>query len=800
MVNLRFFLVIAALAFSGSNSLAQTCGAPGKDGPATVTGAVNTHYEPATNATFNPSSSSIGLSNRIGSATPVSPGDLVLVIQMQCETINTTNTNNYGAGNGTGRGYIDPVGSCAAGQYEYVRAGPASGNTNLDLSTTPLVNTYISDAATATNRRTFQIVRVPQYSSASLAGIVTAAAWNGSAGGIVVMDVAGNLNLNNAVIDVSGKGFRGGGGAVWSGASTADANFVMATNLTDNIGAIKGEGIAGTPRLIYDSATDTVVDLGAIWGGYANGDQSRGAPGNAGGGGQNLNGNRDNGGGGGGANGGIGGFGGYGWNNSDWAGTFTVADFDLRGIGGASFAQATTNRLVMGGGGGAGGNNNSPAITSSGGAGGGIVLIRTGSTSGNGTINAVGAAGRIQPNNDSGGGGGAGGSVVFVSASGAVGGLTVNAGGGAGGDGYVGGTPAHAGGGGGGGGIVATSGAATINTAGASNGVTNAGGNPVNGTAHGATPGANGSGTTSVVGQPTGVAGGAACAPQLTVTKSTSTPLISVPSGTTAAYRITVSNASTAGAAYGVSLTDVLPPPFTLQSANAVATTTLAGTGTSGPGPTTANTSGNQLIAIFGAAGTGNNPTTPSFTIFPGGAVTLTFVVNLNTATPGTFQNSATVAFTDPTRTTGGAATGNATAVNPSVSPGGTYAAGGTVGGSNYSSASSTAEDVRLQGTALITVSKSNGANGLTAGQTTTYTIVVGNQGPSAAAGTTLVDPATPGLNCTVVTCSSSAANMCPASPTIAALQGAGVQVGPSFPSGSTATFLVACGVTATGQ
>ena len=204
--------------------------------------------------------------------------------------------------------------------------------------------------------------------------------------------------------------------------------------------------------------------------------------------------------------------------------------------------------------------------------------------------------------------------------------------------------------------------------------------------------------------------------------------------------------------------------------------------------------------SVFGAAGTGNDPTTPSFTIFPGGTVTLTFVVNLNTATPATFQNTATVAFTDPTRTTGGAATGNATTANPVVTPGGTYAAGGTVGGSNYNSGSSTAEDVRLQGAALLTVSKSNGVNGLTAGQITTYTIVVSNQGPSAAPGTTLTDPVTPGLNCTTVTCTSTAVNMCPASPTIAELQGAGLQVGPTFASGTTATFLVTCAVTATGQ
>ena len=164
------------------------------------------------------------------------------------------------------------------------------------------------------------------------------------------MDVAGNLNLNNSTIDVSGKGFRGGGGAVWDNTAGTASNFVVPTNIVQNVSSMKGEGIAGTPRLVYDPTTNAVVDLGATWGGYVGGDQGRGAPGNAGGGGNNLNGNQDNGGGGGGGNGGVGGFGGYGYKSTPWNGTITAAEFDLRGIGGAAFTQAATNRLVFGGG------------------------------------------------------------------------------------------------------------------------------------------------------------------------------------------------------------------------------------------------------------------------------------------------------------------------------------------------------------------------------------------------------------------------------------------------------------------
>ena len=797
---MKTFIFWLMTLFAGA-AVAQTCVAPGKDGPASITGTVNSYYQPTPSGTYGPATTALALINRVGAAIPISPGDLVLVIQMQCENLDVTNTNNYGAGNATGRGYTDPVGSCVAGRHQYLRAGPASSNTSLDLSTTPLLNTYISDATTATNRRTFQVIRVPQYSSASLGGIVTAVNWNGSTGGVVALDVAGNLNLNNGSIDVAGRGFRGAGGAVWNGAAAAGVNFVLATDITTNIGSMKGEGIAGTPRLVYDAPSNAVVDLGAAWGGYAAGDQSVGAPGNAGGGGQNLNGVRDNGGGGGGGNGGVGGFGGYGWKNTTWGGTFTVADFDLRGIGGATFAQAAINRLVMGGGGGAGGNNNSAGVTSSGGAGGGIVLVRTGSASGNGTINANGSAGQTQINNDSGGGGGAGGSVMFASANGTVGALSVNAGGGIGGDGFVGGTPAHAGGGGGAGGVVATSSAATVNVSGAANGLTNPNGGPINGAAHGATAGGNGTVASTILTNPDGASSGAACLAQLTVSKATTTPVVIVPAGTTASYTITVRNAATAGAAYGVAVSDVLPVPFGLQTLVSAATVTFSGTGTSGPSPTTPNRSGTTPTAIFGAAGSANNPTTPSFTLFSGGVVTLSFVVNLNTSTLATFQNSATVQFTDPTRTTGGAATASAV-INPAVSPGGTFASGTPVGGSNYASSASTAEDVQLRNpTTTLTITKSNGVTTLTAGQTTSYTVTIANLGPNNAPGAVFQDPVATGLSCTTVTCAvTSGSASCPAPLTISALQSTGLAITPTFNASSTLSFVVTCGVSATGQ
>ena len=340
---------------------------------------------------------------------------------------------------------------------------PATNATTIDLSATPLTATYVQAAAGGgQGRRSFQIVRVLQHSSATLTGTVTASAWDGATGGVVVLDVAGALNWGGQGVNVTGLGFRGGAGRNRPSGDAALTNPYVTTDASGRH-ASKGEGIAGTPRYVHndtnptDTDRGTLVDNGAE--GYPNGDFGRGAPGNAGGGGATVsNSGRDNGGGGGGGNGAAGGYGAYGWRGAGWAGipaSYAGID-DLRGAGGAAFGSPSSSRLVMGGGGGAGdGNNNTDdPIRSSGGAGGGIVMVRAGSISGAGTISADGARAPDQPGNDAAGGGGAGGSVIVIAQNNAVGSLTVNARGGRGGDSYITGNVAHGGGGGGGGGVV----------------------------------------------------------------------------------------------------------------------------------------------------------------------------------------------------------------------------------------------------------------------------------------------------------------------------------------------------------
>lgn len=474
------------------------CANPGSDaGP---TEDIVNSYFPPDDGTYNLGSCSIGLGARRGAAIDIEPGDLVMVMQMQCAAMDTTNTADYGGADGAGRGYSDPSGSCLSGRYEYVVAGPDTDNTSLDLSVTPLVGTYIQDPGTTSNRCTFQVIRVPQYDGLTLTGDVTTPYWDGNTGGVVVMDIVDELDWDGYAIDVLGRGFRGAGAVQWTGGTDTNVppdyrRVFDASNALRH--SHKGEGIAGTPRYVHDQETGARVDLGATWGGYTDGDTARGAPGNAGGGGNNRNSSRDNGGGGGGGNGGIGGYGGYGWKSGGWGGVFNPGppdnDVDLRGIGGAAFASPAPNRVVMGGGGGAGGNNNDGASPrADGGAGGGIVIVRAGDMAGTGTVDARGADGETMPVNDAGGGAGAGGSVVLMAYNGDLGTVTVNVSGGNGGNSFLAGSPAHGGGGGGGGGVVIRSHAATVTLAGGANGITNLGDNPVGGASHGGTAGSVG--------------------------------------------------------------------------------------------------------------------------------------------------------------------------------------------------------------------------------------------------------------------------------------------------------------------
>ena len=103
-----------------------------------------------------------------------------------------------------------------------------------------------------------------------------------------------------------------------------------------------------------------------------------------------------------------------------------------------------------------------------------------------------------------------------------------------------------------------------------------------------------------------------------------------------------------------------------------------------------------------------------------------------------------------------------------------------------------------------LSISKASTPTGtITAGNTITYTITISNTGPAAANGSLLRDPVATGLSCSAVTCTAAIGTTCAASVpaasvTVANLQGGGIPIN-SFPSSSTLTFQVTCGVSATG-
>ena len=238
----------------------------------------------------------------------------------------------------------------------------------------------------------------------------------------------------------------------------------------------------------------------------------------------------------------------------------------------------------------------------------------------------------------------------------------------------------HGPGGGGGGGYILTNfGGATTNVAGGANGTDACcGGTAGNGSpkAWNSAAGANGA-TSAAGGSPTGVQGGGACLPAITVTKSTLTPTLTSAPGATATYRINLTNSG--GAASNVFIFDqTLPPGWAYTGATAptftynpapppAANSPAAGAETTSAGapgalPVASVTTANSATAVsLRAAGsapgvtptTGNNALTfGSFYLPQNGSITVSFLVTVpSTSTAGTYHNPGGVIYLDPTRT-----------------------------------------------------------------------------------------------------------------------------------------------------
>jgi uncharacterized repeat protein (TIGR01451 family) len=111
--------------------------------------------------------------------------------------------------------------------------------------------------------------------------------------------------------------------------------------------------------------------------------------------------------------------------------------------------------------------------------------------------------------------------------------------------------------------------------------------------------------------------------------------------------------------------------------------------------------------------------------------------------------------------------------------------------------ATATSATLTVAAAARLGISKTDSVTSVRSGQTTTYSMVVTNSGPSDASGAVLRDTPSAGLSCptSLVTCLP-AAN-CPASFSTLFTSGTAI---PLLPNGATVTITVVCGVTATGQ
>ena len=753
-------LLLLAAAAPSRALAAAACTNPGKDGPGTALSGVLNSYYPGVSGTAGSASVTVGVidTSSGGSNKAIAAGDLILVMQMQDADLSTSNDSGYG-GSSPGAGQLALNN---AGAYEYATvAASYAGGTTLPL-TAALQNSYRSAAATGSNgQRTFQVIRVPQYSAVKLTGGVQAVPWNGATGGVVAIDVAGQLDWNGNTIDATGRGFRGGGGLYLKGkgasqpayASTDYLSTLLPTNplISPNPGSglgpfpgangAKGEGIAGTPRYLFVPAVQGVatIGLGAVLDtgseGYPNGCMGRGAPGNAGGGGTdgdpqtaNNGGNDQNTGGGGGGGAAAGGMGGYGWTPGTPPGSRTG------GFGGEGVPMAAA-RLTLGGGGGAGTSNNGTGtptngLASSGAPGGGLVLVRAKTIVGSGTVTANGSSGNATVCNDASGGGGGGGAVLVYASgnSGNVGTLAVNVKGGGGGSNTGNGSEnsstcgaynnnPHGPGGGGGGGFVALSSIsnATINVAGGGNGTTSP--SATSTAPYGSSSSPGGYQISSV--QATDVPGASPsplCYPLLTVTK-VATVTDTVQGGTTA-YTITVSNAANYGTATGVVLSDTLPSGLNVAATGAV---TLTG--------------GATRTSVANPAAGATSPSWGAFSIPGGASASVSFTANVPAATtPGVLQNPASVVYDDPTRSVAG----------QTISPGGTDSLGAFVPGSNYNPALSTGEDVTVRLPALVGLAFNPAS--INAGGTAQLTLTVQNPNGVALTGSAFTDALPPGL------------------------------------------------------
>ncbi len=297
-------------------------------------------------------------------------------------TINAVATSGTGAAAGTtltvrdGAGFaadqvvfIHQTQGAGAGQHEMNRVASVSG-TMLTLKT-PLKYDYVAGA---------QVIVVPQYGTVNVAstGTLTAPAWDGQKGGILVFQAKGDVVIAGSV-SMAGKGFRGPG--------------------------VSGTCFPGAPGCMINHGRTGESSTGPSAFSTLNG-QSKGAN-NGGGGGGGTRGQDC-------AAGGGGSYGSVGTAGVDGSIGACIAVGGQHGGGVAGTAvgvQDLTQSIFLGSAGGEGGPDEDGAYPGPGGNGGGMVVLFGKTVTvdpASGTINVSGLAGGNGSNSGPCGGGGGG--------------------------------------------------------------------------------------------------------------------------------------------------------------------------------------------------------------------------------------------------------------------------------------------------------------------------------------------------------------------------------------------------------
>lgn len=241
---------------------------------------------------------------------------------------------------------------------------------------------------------------------------------------------------------------------------------------------------------------------------------------------------------------------------------------------------------------------------------------------------------------------------------------------------------------------------------------------------------------------------------------ATTTLQITVPGGATMQYILTVTNLGPLTAS--TTFTDTIP---SLLTPSVAAVTAVA--------------SGGGTCTIATAVVSGQLQVTGVFSSAPSGAFCTITITQRGSSTLATLSSATNT-------------------ITVSGSP--TFTGGQ---GSDRTTANNTATVITNVGPSTnLQITKTNGVTTFLAGSTSAYTVTISNLGPAAAPGSTFLDPTATGLDCTTVIFASTPAASVTVAPfplTLSAVQVTGVTL-TAFPSGSTATFRVTCGVTATGQ